>query len=115
MSKCCKYNAGMLRTVVQFQRKSRTSDGKGGFTETWGNLAGAPTRAMARAKSGAERYMSERVEATAQFMVVTRYFDGLKDSDRIVFAGKAHNIRFINNVDFDNRWLEIDVSGGVAS
>lgn len=112
---CCKYSAGMLNQPVTFQRKTRVSDGKGGWTETWAAISGAPTRAKLRAKSGGERYASERVEASTQFSVVTRYFAGLTEADRVIFDGKAHNIRFINNLDFANRWYEIDVSGGVAS
>lgn len=113
--KCCDYNAGMLRTPVVFQRKTRTSDGAGGFTEAWATLVGSPTRAQVKAKSGGERWLSERTEASAQFAVTVRYFSGLLESDRIVFAGKAHNVRFINNVEQRSRWLVIDVSSGVAS
>ena len=115
MVKCSKYSAGDLSQVVTFQRKSRVSDGKGGWVETWATLTGAPTRAKLRAKSGNERWASDRVEASAAYQVVTRYFAGLTDADRVVFDGEAHNIRFRNNVDFANKWLEIDVSGGVAS
>jgi hypothetical protein len=40
---------------------------------------------------------------------------GLLESDRVVIRTKAHNIRFINNVEFADRWLEIMVDGGVAT
>jgi len=33
----------------------------------------------------------------------------------VLIRSKAHNIRFINNVEFRNQWLEILVDGGVAS
>jgi len=115
MKKCCDITAGMLRTPVTFQRKTRTSDGAGGFTEAWAAITGAPTRAQVKAKSGSERWLSERTEASAQFTVTVRYFAGLLESDRIVSAGKAHNVRFINNVEQRNRWLVIDVTAGVAS
>jgi len=46
---------------------------------------------------------------------VTRYFAGLVESDRVVIAGRRYNIVFINNVELRNRWVEIDLDGGVAT
>jgi len=111
---CCDYNAGMLRETISIQREARTSDGAGGFTAVWSELSGAPSRASVKALSGGERFASERVEATTKWRVVVRYFDGIRESDRIVIRSKAHNIRFINNVDLADRWLIIDLDGGVA-
>lgn len=113
--RCCDINAGMLRTIVQFQRVQRVSDGAGGAGETWGNLAGAPTRAHVKSLSGGERFASARVEAQATHRVTVRYFEGLRESDRIVFAGRPANIRFIDNVEQRDRWLVITVETGVAS
>ena len=112
--RCCDYHAGMLKTLVEFQRVGKTGDGAGGFTDASAPLSGAPTRAHIKALSGGERYASERVEATAKLRVTVRYFDGLTESDVIVFSGKRHNIRFINNVELQNRWFVIDVDAGVA-
>ena len=112
---CCKYTAGMLRTAVTFQRMTRTDDGAGGFTEAWATISGAQTRAMVRAVSGSERYASQRTEATASHRIVTRYFAGLTEADTVVVGGRRHNIRFINNVDFADRWLEITTQVGVAT
>jgi len=60
-----KYHAGLLRTPVEFQRRTLTADAAGGWTE--------------------------------------------------VIDGKARNIRFMDNVDFLDRWLEITCDGGVAT
>tara|TARA_R110000772_G_scaffold15211_6_gene44179 strand:- start:24 stop:368 length:345 start_codon:yes stop_codon:yes gene_type:complete len=113
--KCCDINSGMLREPVTFQRQTRASDGAGGQTQTWATISGAPSRAYVRAASGSERFASDRVEATVRLKLVTRYNSGLLESDRVVIRNKAHNIRFINNVEFRNQWLEILVDGGVAS
>lgn len=118
MVKCCgpsKHSARELREVVAFQRKTRTSDGAGGFVAGWEAISGAPTRAKVMAVSGSERYHSDRVEASTRFRIVVRYFSGLLDSDSIVHRGRRYNIRFINNVDFQNDWLELSVDGGVAA
>lgn len=114
MSKCCKYTAGMLREPVSFERKTRIDDGAGGFTETWAAISGAPTRAFVKPMSGREIWASQRVEATASHMIVVRYFADLTEVDRVVIRNREYNIRFINNVDFDDKWLEISAEGGVA-
>lgn len=111
---CCKYSAGMLREPVTFQRKTRTADGAGGFTEAWATISGAPTRCMVKPMSGGERYASQRVEATATHRIVTRYHAGLTETDRAVIRGREYQIRFVNNLDFDDRWLEISAQVGVA-
>lgn len=111
---CCKYSAGMLREPVTFERRTRTANGAGGYTEAWATISGAPERAMVKSVSGGERYASDRMEATATHRVVTRYFSGIKESDRVVIRGREHNIRYIVNVDFADRWLEITTAQGVA-
>lgn len=118
MVRCCKaskYNARDLREEVSFERLARTSDGAGGFTEAWAAVSGAPTRAMVKPMSGRERWASQRIEATATHMIVTRYFSGLKEADRATIRGRVYNVRFINNVDFADQWLEITAEVGVAT
>lgn len=115
MSKCCaKYSAGMLKEPVTFERVARVPDGGGGATRTWSAISGAPTFAMVKALSGGERWASSRTEATASHKVVIRYFDDLTEADSVVVRGRRHNIRFINNVDFADRWLEITTQQGAA-
>ena len=111
---CCKYSAGMLRHAVAFERQGLTADGTGGAVQAWSALSGSPTRGMMKAVSGGERFASARVEATVQFRLVVRFFSGLLESDRVMFRGKAYNIRFINNDEFADKWLIIDLTGGVA-
>lgn len=115
MTLCCEYNAGLLRTPVQFQRLVRTPDDAGGFTQVWANLAEAPTRAMVKAMSGGERFASARVEATATHKVTVRYFAGLTEADAVLWNGRRGNIRFINNVEERDLWLVLDVQTGVVA
>jgi SPP1 family predicted phage head-tail adaptor len=110
---CCKYNAGMLRTIVQFQRLVHTSDGAGGFTQSWQNISGAPTRAMVESMNGGERFASARIEATATHKITIRYFASITETDAVLFKGKRANIRFINNVEERDLWMVLDVQTGV--
>ena len=105
----------MLRTPCQFQRKTRVSDGAGGWSEVWVNLAGAATRCSFKMLSGSERWQAMRTEATTRNRIVTRYFSGLVESDRVTIQGRAYNITAIDNVELRNRWLVIEIDGGVAS
>jgi SPP1 family predicted phage head-tail adaptor len=110
--RCCDITAGMLKTPVVFERRTRTPDGAGGYTEGWTTTRS--TRALVKSMSGSERWASSRVEATSTHKLVTRYFADVKESDRVTIAGRVYNIRFINNVEFENRWLEITLELGVA-
>lgn len=113
--KCCQYSAGMLRHVVSFERETLTADGSGGTSSTWAAITFAPSRGNMSAVSGGERFASARTEATVRYRLVVRYFSGLLPRDRVVFNGAAYQIRFINNVEFANKWLVIDLDGGVAT
>lgn len=121
MVKCCgKYNARQLREAVTFERKTRTSDGAGGFTDAWAAISGAPDRAMVKPMSGSERYASQRVEATATHRIVTRFVDDgtgnhiVREDDRATIRGRDYNIRYIANVDFGDQWVEMTAQVGVA-
>ena len=112
---CDKYNASMLRTAVEFQRSTKTSDGAGGYTETWAELLGAPVRAYVKHLSGREQYQSDRIEATVKLRIAIRFSGLVNERDRVVVRGKAYNIASINNLEMQDRWLEIDLAGGVAT
>ena len=115
MSMCCDYSAGMLREAVAFQRGTIASDGAGGSSEgTPQTIPDAPTRAHVTAASGREVMRAERVDAEARYKITVRYFAGLLESDTVLIRGRRHNIVWINNVEFADRWLEIIADGGVA-
>ena len=105
----------MLKTSVEIQRATRTSDGAGGWAVVWAVIPTAPSRAFVKALSGSERWASERKEATTKWRAVVRYFEGIVESDRVIIRGKAYNITFLNNVELNDRWLEIELTGGVAT
>ena len=113
--KCCDMHAGMLREPVTFQRRTLTADGAGGQTEAWAAISGAPTRAHVRPVGGSERYASDRTEAIVRLRLVTRYNAGLREGDRVKIRDRVHNIRFLDNIEFADKWLQIDVDGGVAA
>jgi SPP1 family predicted phage head-tail adaptor len=105
----------MLKEPIAIQRMTRTSDGAGGQTQSWATVSGAPIRAAVLPLSGSERYQFDRLDATASLKVTVRYVAGLLESDRIVIRNRNHNIRYIKNVEFADKWLELIVDAGVAT
>lgn len=112
MACCDGPSAGELNKSVTFQRRTRTPDGAGGFSTAWGTLKA--TYAKIETLSGSERYASDRVEATSRFRLTVRHFADLTEDDVVVFKSRQHNICSIRNVDLADRWLIIEVDGGVA-
>lgn len=107
-------NASEFRTTVRFERKERTSDGAGGFTEEWATIEGAPTKAKVVALSGNERLEAARLSATTKQRLTCRYFP-LLEADRVVIESRTYNITFLDDVDRRKKWLVIDLSGGVST
>jgi SPP1 family predicted phage head-tail adaptor len=108
-------HSGKLKEPVTFQRRTLTSDGAGGQTESWATVSGAPTRAHVAPVGGSEQFAHDRTEATVRLRLVVRYTTALRESDRVTIRNKVHNIRFLDNIEFANKWLQIDVDGGVAA
>lgn len=112
---CCKYNAGKMREPVTFQRMGAATNVDGNVVAgAWATIAGAPIKGMVRPLSGYEASQAQRLSAEVKLLVVVRYTAALREADSVLIRGLRHNIRYIKNVDFGNKWLEIDVEGGVA-
>jgi len=114
--KCCDYNAGMLREPVTFQRRTRTADGAGSWSETWATISGAPTRGMVTQTSGREAVLHGRKEAHASVKIVVRYSStAILEADRVVVRSTNYNILSVNNIEFKNQWIEIIAQRGVPA
>lgn len=113
--KCCDVNAGMLNTLISIERPTKTSDGAGGYTESWVRVRGSAKRAFVKSFSGREQWASERVEARTALRIVCRYTSNILQTDRVVIRNKRYDIVAINNVEFADMWLEIDLAGGVPT
>lgn len=115
MAACCDdYKATMLREAITFQERTRTSDGAGGYTETWAAVSGAPTRAYVRQLSSGEQWASQRTEGRSTHMIVVRYSAAINETMRAVIRGREYNLEPPNNVEMSDRWLEIKARLGVA-
>jgi head-tail adaptor len=71
-----------MRQRCSLQRRTLTSDGGGGQTETWAaHLTGLPCRAWAQ--TGGEVVIADRVVATEQWVVIVPVDTDVRTRDRI--------------------------------
>lgn len=115
LSKAVVLPSGEFEAVtVEFQRKTRVSNGSGGFSETWAAISGTPTTAFMVAQRGAEVVEGDRVVAHEGWRLLLPYFSGLTAADCVEVSGRRHNIRFCNDWERRRLWLLVDVDLGVA-
>lgn len=113
MMKCCDITAGMLRHPVEIQRQVTTAIGGGATALSYTTRANV--RGYFKGLSGTERLYADRLDATTRARLIIRYRSDVVESDRVVIAGRTYQIRYINNIELRDRWLEIDLDGGVAT
>ena len=112
--KCCDFKAGDLRTTVQVQRKSRLTDGQGGWFEGWVDVRKLVCK-WAKTGGQREQFKYEQRQAMAAHVLYARYSEPLPDASmRIVYKGKAYNIVGVADVEMLGRIMEINLSEGVA-
>jgi SPP1 family predicted phage head-tail adaptor len=111
--KCCDITAGMLRHSVSLQRVVKTADGAGGFTHTWSTIA--TLRAFLRVTGANESTGQDRLNMSQRQKATIRYRSDLLPNDRILFQGKAYQIRGISDIEFRKKYLELDLESGVAT
>mgnify|MGYP006433569677 CR=1 FL=1 len=110
--KCCDMKAGDLREPVEIQKQVKVDIGGGATSITWQKRLS--TKGKMVPISGRERIHADRLDAVTKNRLIIRYTPEVVEADRAVIRGRAYQIRYINNLEFKNRWLEIDLDGGEA-
>lgn len=107
---------GKLDQRITFQRKTLTSDGAGGTTAAWADLAdNATVWANVKAKAGREGMVNDRMTATFVSVFTIRNRSDLLPQDRIVWGGVYYNIRAFMSEGARPQYLAIEAERGVAS
>ena len=106
------FHPGELNEKITIFRETRTDDGAGGQTIVLNNVC--MVWAHVRPRSGKEMERFDRVNASATYLFVIRYRDGILESDRILWKGAYYNIRFISQGTARNLYMEIDAERGIA-
>ena len=109
------YRPGELDQRVTLQKEEFTADGMGGQTSAW--VDQATVWAHVRARTGRERLHSDMLAAEGGYMVVIRNRRDL-DIDaswRVLWRGKALNVRFLEDNGPRDMYLVLDCDQGVAT
>lgn len=107
--------SGDLDQRVTFQRRSRVSDGGGGYVETWADYH--TCSAKVSALSGRERDMANQTEAPRNYRLWVRRDSkvaALTEADIVVWRGKTMQVRFIADQGPRHLYMQIDCEAGVS-
>ncbi len=119
--KCCDIHAGMLTERIEIERRVRTPDGHGGFTEDWDAVPARTIPASLRPLSGAESFRAMRIAPTATYRLYIRFRADLSGNpfytpaDRVVFQGRYFDILSVFDVEMQHRWIEMLLNEGALS
>lgn len=106
------YHTGELTERVTFRREVRVDDGMGGSRSEWQDIA---TRwALVRPLTGRERLAADKVEASANYLIVVRAPCDVREDDIGVWKGRELNIRFVKRRGARALFLELEAEMGVA-
>lgn len=101
--------SGLLRHYITFQRETVSGTGdRGQATTAWAVVSGSSiVNASVETLSGRELEIARQVHPEADTKITCRWRPGIRETDRINFAGRLFNIGWINNIDQRNRYLEL--------
>lgn len=99
--------AGDLRRRVTIERPERTSDGAGGSTIAWQEVA--VVWAAIWSRSADENFTLDRVAGTATHDVWIRYRAGIRPDMRIRFGSRIFDILGAIDVEDRGAWLKCTV------
>ena len=117
--KFCDLHAGMLNRQVTIERKSVTTDGMGGNTESWAVLC--TVWAFVKPLTGGEHWQASRIMPGLRYRCVVGYRCAQDSSpyysaeDRVVFDGHTYSIESVVDIDMRREWLELMLVEGKPS
>lgn len=97
-------NAGDLRHRVMIEKPERTSDGAGGATIEWQNVA--EVRAAIWSRSASEDFSADRIAGTATHDIWVRYRSDVTPDMRIRYGNRVFAILGAIDVEDRSRWLK---------
>ena len=106
-------DAGSLDQRVTLQSLGYTTDAGGGRVETWTTVA--TVWAHVRPMSGRERLQADQLESPANYKVTIRRRTDVTAAKRILWQGKALNIRFDGFNSPRDLYMTFDAEMGVQT
>jgi SPP1 family predicted phage head-tail adaptor len=101
----CSYLPATFKYRAIIQNVSRISDGQGGYSETWANVATVycsvePVKAY-------ERFQAMQSAVPATHKIVMRYHPQVDATSRIVFRDRAFSAKEVIDQNYEGRFLTI--------
>ncbi len=101
---------GNMRSRVTFQELAEVSDGQGGQTESWNNLADTPTVwCYLRPTKANERFFSQQIQYQRTHEAIIRYRDDIIPEMRMTFDSRTFQIKGVRRPDERKAYLILDV------
>lgn len=119
--KCCDVKAGDFRSKITIERLTRTADEYGGAVESWVADPANGLWAKMEYLTGTERWEAQRIHPGNLLRITIRWRDngaGLPyydTSDRIRYRGREFAILSVHDVEFRQRYIQLDVMEGRAT
>ncbi len=114
MVQCCDITAAKLNTLITIERRVRTTDGQGGWTEVYTADPVGGVWAMAREGDGAERSMADRIESLNHFTFFVRFKGDANGAPywnatetRVVFRGRYYNVVSSVDLELRQKWARL--------
>ena len=107
------YRPGEIDQRVTLRRQTLTSDGPGGQTAAWSDVA--TFWCHVRPRSGRETVQADRVSGQTTYLFVCRYRSDVREADVLRWQGVDYNVRAILDRSGRKLYLEIDAERGVAA
>ena len=104
---------GQMREQVTVQSPTEVSQGGGGSSITWSDVA--TFWAEVRALRGREQIEALALEAATMYRITRRYTETITERQRLTWKGRILNIRSVVDPDGRRQWTEILAETGVAT
>jgi len=104
--------AGELNQRVRVERVTSVPDEGGGSAEAWVEVAHVWAKVWP--VSGGERAAAQQVQAAAMVRVKIRRRTDVSADMRVIWQGRAHNIRHVADAGPSEPFLTLDCESGVA-
>ena len=101
-------------TALTVETPTETPDGFGGFETTWANTKGT-IWCEYEETGGGEGFDNGRLNTETSVSLMTRYRTDITVEDRLVLDGTYYNIRRVDNVRRQGKYLIIQAESGVPN
>lgn len=100
-----KVNIGELKQRITLERLARSINNNGFEIETWEPFK--TVWAKVENLHGREYFTAAQVKAEKTVKFTIRYIKGIDETMRILFKDKVYNITSIDNIKYQNKFVEI--------